>query len=730
MAPLTALTDRLPTWSQTKTGSKAGFDKVYTYVDKLGKPINNLSNKVGSEAFWPTTLDKESDKAARILRSFCKDGFYVQQENDGHATMEGKPKGHVRVLKKIPTEVIKKAKGLAIFTTMRTGLWISGAGGSGVLMAKLPNGDWSPPSGILLHTAGLGFLIGVDIYDCVVVINTEKALEAFTKIRCTLGGEISATAGPVGMGGLMETEIHKRQAPVWNYLKSRGFYAGVQIDGTVIIQRQDENTRFYGEKLGVDEILKGKAKRVPPETRTLMMTLRSAQGDTDIDESSLPPSEPTPGDFEVGADDSKRFGLPPSDDDPDPYGVKALEEEGMEIREISPTGHKSRPSVEAFEYKPAPSSPIFTTFSVDGSLRRHSKKNSVDSGRLSISSMDRGTQTDPALDSPRFAESPKGSGHHSPVKKTTENLAEEPEEPDEDSYHEDHPATTAAMATTATRHTPVIIEKAKLVTIPKRVPPALPPRSPYRASSSTSPFSERPTSPLAFEHDMTIPDAGLAIGHEPTEQPRVTEPEEARSNKDDSKEAEQQTLEPIHLTQTENSRLEEQLSHIHTAPAYDAHRLTPNRADSSTNTANNKSTTADSTSGITTRTTSRDDVRSIQSGSSYYSRGGSPPDATPSEAMNPSRLGEAETSEAVITPLDEGQKDGPKDGPKDEPPKNTHTEPHPSEPVSTTISIPSTEKEKEKEKDEFHSMPSSPTVEPAELKKEKEHEKADGDEFT
>lgn len=58
-------------WAKAKTGSKLGFDKLYGLVDKLGPPVNKLSNKVGAEAFWPTTLDKESDKAARILRSFC-----------------------------------------------------------------------------------------------------------------------------------------------------------------------------------------------------------------------------------------------------------------------------------------------------------------------------------------------------------------------------------------------------------------------------------------------------------------------------------------------------------------------------------------------------------------------------------------------------------------------------------------------------------------------------------
>jgi hypothetical protein len=92
-------------WSKTKTGGKAGFDKVWKWADKLGAPVNRLSNRLGSEAFWPTTLDKESDKAARILKSFCKDGFYTEEKVDSRQSQEGVPQGKQRVLKKIPTEV-------------------------------------------------------------------------------------------------------------------------------------------------------------------------------------------------------------------------------------------------------------------------------------------------------------------------------------------------------------------------------------------------------------------------------------------------------------------------------------------------------------------------------------------------------------------------------------------------------------------------------------------------
>ncbi|OOF93964.1 hypothetical protein ASPCADRAFT_209220 [Aspergillus carbonarius ITEM 5010] len=298
-------------WGKTKTYGKMGLDKAWGALDKLGGPVNRLSNKLGSEAFWPMTLDKESEKIARILRSFCKDGVYVDEtateapppadEKNGAKPKIDKPRGKQKVLKKIPSEVIRQAKGLVIFTAMRTGLWFSGAGGSGILISRIPEtGEWSAPSGILLHTAGLGFLVGADIYDCVMVINTYEALEAFTKIRVTLGSEVTVAAGPIGMGGVLESEVHKRRAPIWSYVKSRGFYAGVQIDGTIVIERTDENERFYGRKIPVKEILAGQARTNNPSVRMLTHTIHSAQGDANFDQAPAGvqmPTGPSPSDY-------------------------------------------------------------------------------------------------------------------------------------------------------------------------------------------------------------------------------------------------------------------------------------------------------------------------------------------------------------------------------------------------------------------------------------------------
>ena len=302
---------------------------------------------------------------------------------------------------------------------MRTGLWISGAGGSGVLVARKEDGSWSPPSGIMLHTAGLGFLVGVDIYDCVVVINNRKALEAFTKIRATLGGEISAVAGPVGAGGVLENDGKWKQVnkPVFTYLKSRGFYAGVQVDGTVIIERTDENARFYGETIGVADILAGKARHPPPEIKMLMETLKAAEGRTDVDEELMDELEgqPAPGDVSVDAPTDGKLFCIPDPDDPDPFGVHALEQEGLEIRDAAT---RSRPSSQQFEYHPSPTSPIYSKFnrrSTEGSGTRSNRESYNSHMRWNsdrpYTTSEAGTQTEPVIITPIATDATNGVAH-------------------------------------------------------------------------------------------------------------------------------------------------------------------------------------------------------------------------------------------------------------------------------------------------------------------------------
>ena len=416
--------------------------------------------------------------SANNTDSPTEDGFY--QEEDRPTGTEG-PQAKQQVLKKIPSEVIKNARGLCIFTTMRTGLWISGSGGAGVLVARKEDGTWSPPSGIMMHTVGVGFLVGVDIYDCVIVINSQNALEAFQSVRCTLGGEISAVAGPAGVGGIIDTELHKRQSPLFTYIKSRGFYAGLQLDGTIVIERTDENERFYGERIGVKDILAGKARHPPYEIKRLMETLKSAQGDTDVDESLIPDEAP-PADFEVTAPtqpEDHTFGIP-AEDDPDPFGLLALQSAGLEIREA---GTLQPATSDQFEFRPSPTSPIFSTF------RKSTDRSSI---AASLAPSRRSSWRSSTLSSVLGGSRPRSN------------------------YADSSTQTSYANSSTQTDLGP-----STPVTPTSKVPPQLPPRTPPKSNSARTP------SPLLTD----IPETNVQeatplkkVAPEPIEQPRPSSP--------------------------------------------------------------------------------------------------------------------------------------------------------------------------------------------------------------
>ncbi|KAK3901696.1 hypothetical protein C8A05DRAFT_34612 [Staphylotrichum tortipilum] len=310
------------------------------FTSKVAGPVNALANKFGAEGFLPEALDKECDKAARILRSFCKDGIYsdaapapspqpTSSKPSSSPSSPPKPPKKSRALLTIPPRVIARAQGLAIFTAVRLGFQATGSSGSGILLARLPDGrGWSPPSAIQVTSIGAGFVAGVDIYDCVIVINTREALDLFTKMRLSLGSDLAVTAGPIGAGGSLDWGVPASSSkvtqqpqpapqpqpqipplsadnthfqtvpvpenqqgmseedpdstgtgkpaksnklrdaitkPVYSYVKSRGLYAGVQIDGTVIATREGTNARFYGASLSVGQILRGE---VPPPAAT------------------------------------------------------------------------------------------------------------------------------------------------------------------------------------------------------------------------------------------------------------------------------------------------------------------------------------------------------------------------------------------------------------------------------------------------------------------------------
>lgn len=166
----------------------------------------------------------------------------------------------------IPVDLLRQAKGIAFLTVMKGGLILGPRIGTGLVIAKLPmelGGGWSAPSAICTGGIIAGALIGIDITDYVIILNTKEAIGAFTQSgQMTFGGEIDIAIGPLGRSG--SANIHLSEiatASAYSYSHTRGIYGGVSLEGTVIFTRHEINETFYGKKFTPYEILTGKIPR-------------------------------------------------------------------------------------------------------------------------------------------------------------------------------------------------------------------------------------------------------------------------------------------------------------------------------------------------------------------------------------------------------------------------------------------------------------------------------------
>lgn len=229
----------------------------------------------------------------------------------------------------------------------RGGIGFSGAGGSGVVLAKKPDGSWSPPSGILIHTLGWGLLIGLDIYDVVLIIRTPRALEAFLNPKVSIGGELSVTAGPVGNGATVDSGVEA--SPCWSYTKSKGAYAGLQLDGTIMLKRDDANTRFYGSEISVQDIFAGKPI-TPSAAKPLLQTLYTAEGRLEVMGTDQIPQGLAPGDTEFTEEEKKELGHQ--------QGETPSSSSNLGYQPRQPHGHRVPPPLAPPAYDTISASPV------------------------------------------------------------------------------------------------------------------------------------------------------------------------------------------------------------------------------------------------------------------------------------------------------------------------------------------------------------------------------------
>jgi lipid-binding SYLF domain-containing protein len=129
----------------------------------------------------------------------------------------------------IPLTVLRRAKGFAIFSIFRLGFLLTARAGSGVVIAKLPDGTWSAPSALGIGGIGGGFSAGAEVTDFIVVLNSRSAVRSFMATgSLQLGGNLSVAVGPVGRSAEASGALNSsgKVAAMFSYSKSQGLFGG------------------------------------------------------------------------------------------------------------------------------------------------------------------------------------------------------------------------------------------------------------------------------------------------------------------------------------------------------------------------------------------------------------------------------------------------------------------------------------------------------------------------
>ena len=161
--------------------------------------------------------------------------------------------------KGIPAGLFQRARAIAVFPNVVRGAFIVGARwGKGVVVARDAKGEWGPAGFLDLGGGSVGLQIGGDATDVILFFIEENGLNKLLEDKLELGGNASASAGPVvGRSAEAGTNL-TLDAAIYAYSRSKGAFAGVTLDGTVITMDNSANENAYGKEIKRQEVLSGK----------------------------------------------------------------------------------------------------------------------------------------------------------------------------------------------------------------------------------------------------------------------------------------------------------------------------------------------------------------------------------------------------------------------------------------------------------------------------------------
>jgi lipid-binding SYLF domain-containing protein len=199
---------------------------------------------------------KRSDEVARLKRA-------TEVFNEIMATPD----------KGIPGDLLDKAECVAIVPGLKkAGLGLGGKYGKGLVMCRQGKKSWSAPSFITIEGGSVGFQIGVQQTDVVMLIMNRKGIEKLIGDKFTLGADASAAAGPVGRDASAQTNV-RLDAEILTYSRAKGLFAGVSLNGATLRQDKDDNNDFYGKEINARAILLEATVPMPEEAKALAAAL-------------------------------------------------------------------------------------------------------------------------------------------------------------------------------------------------------------------------------------------------------------------------------------------------------------------------------------------------------------------------------------------------------------------------------------------------------------------------
>jgi SH3 domain-containing YSC84-like protein 1 len=150
-------------------------------------------------------------------------------------------------VKGIPAGLLSEAHGVAIIPgVIKVGLVVGGQRGKGVVVMKEADGSWRAPMFVTLTGGSVGWQAGAQSTDVVLVFKTKRSVEGLMKGKFTIGADAAAAAGPVGRraGAATDAEL---KAEILSYSRTRGLFAGVSLDGSVLEVDDRLNSEYYRE---------------------------------------------------------------------------------------------------------------------------------------------------------------------------------------------------------------------------------------------------------------------------------------------------------------------------------------------------------------------------------------------------------------------------------------------------------------------------------------------------